>query len=116
MKNILRVMLPLAGLLAWQRTALAQPPIPIAVSNWKFAPALVETHVGETVTLHLKSSEGVHGIISGELGIPKTTLLPGKTVEVSFTPKKAGTYQVHCTIPCGEGHDKMLFIVKVDPQ
>ncbi|HEV3156410.1 MAG TPA: cupredoxin domain-containing protein [Candidatus Baltobacteraceae bacterium] len=112
----LRLILALGILLLSRQLVLAEPPINVAVSNWKFAPALVEAHVGETITLRLKSSEGVHGVFSGDLGIPKTMILPGKVVEVSFTPKKAGTYQVHCSIPCGEGHDKMFFIVKVDPQ
>jgi cytochrome c oxidase subunit 2 len=116
MKNILIVNFVLGTLLAWQPAALAQPPTNIAISNWKFTPATIKTHAGEPVTLRLKSLEGVHGIISGELGIPKKILLPGKTIEISFTPKKAGTYKVHCTIPCGEGHGKMLFIVEVDPQ
>lgn len=91
----------------------AHPSVDVVASNWKFTPATIEAHVGKKTTLHLSSSEGVHGIISDELGIPKTTILPNKAVEVSFTPKKAGTYKVHCAIPCGQGHDDMTVTVKV---
>jgi cytochrome c oxidase subunit 2 len=114
-ENMLRTMLILGTLLTGASPLSAHAPIDIAVSNWKFTPAVVTLHVGEIVTFRLKSSEGVHGIISAGLGIPKTLLLPGKVTAVSFTPKKAGTYLVHCAIPCGSGHDTMLFTVKVDP-
>jgi cytochrome c oxidase subunit 2 len=112
---MLRTMLILGTLLTGAPPVSAHAPIDIAVSNWRFAPEIVRAHVGETMTLRLKSSEGVHGIIAPGLGISKTLLLPGKVMAVSFTPKKAGTYLVHCAIPCGSGHDKMLFTVQVEP-
>lgn len=87
--------------------------VTVVASNWQFAPASVIAHVGQPITLQLSSKEGVHGIKSDDLGIPLTTLVPGKTVTVTFTPKKAGTYVVHCAIPCGPGHANMAFTVKV---
>ena len=89
------------------------PNATIVASNWKFSAATVVAHVGQPTTLQLSSKEGVHGIKSDELGIPLTTLVPGKTVTVTFTPKKAGTYVIHCAIPCGPGHATMAFTVKV---
>jgi cytochrome c oxidase subunit 2 len=97
------------------KPAPAHPSIDIVASNWKFTPATIEAHVGEETTLRITSSEGVHGVESTDVGIDKTTILPGKFVEVKFTPKKAGTFKVQCAIVCGEGHDAMLLTVKVLP-
>ena len=93
----------------------AHPPIDIVASNWKFTPAEITVHVGETQQLHLTSSEGVHGIQSDDLGIPQTTIMPNKFADVSFTPKKAGTFVVHCSVVCGAGHADMALKVNVQP-
>ena len=94
--------------------ASAHPSIDIAAANWKFTPDTIKLHVGETTTLRLTSTEGVHGIKSDELGIPLTTISPGKFVTVNVTPKKTGTYDLHCEIICGPGHGKMTLTVKVE--
>jgi cytochrome c oxidase subunit 2 len=39
--------------------------------------------------------------------------VPGHVKSVTFTPKKAGTFVLHCTIPCGPGHGKMTLTVHV---
>lgn len=96
------------------RTAApAHPSIDIVASNWKFAPATITIPLTEPTTLRLTSAEGVHGIQSDDLGIALTTIMPNKFVTVTFTPKKAGTYTLHCAIVCGAGHDDMVLVVKV---
>lgn len=89
------------------------PPVTIQASNWKFTPGSITVQVGQAVTLDLTSTEGVHGIQSSDLGIPQTTITPGSTKTVTFTPKKTGTYLVHCSVPCGPGHADMVLTVKV---
>jgi cytochrome c oxidase subunit II len=96
-----------------QVRAVAHPSIDVAASNWKFTPNTITLHVGETTQLRLTSTEGVHGIKSLELGIPLTTITPGKFVTVSVTPKKAGLYVLHCEIMCGPGHANMYLTIKV---
>jgi cytochrome c oxidase subunit 2 len=98
----------LAPLAAW-----SHPSIDIVASNWKFTPGTITVHLNEPATLRLTSSGGVHGIASSELGIPKTTIVPNSYVTVTFTPKKLGTYEIHCAIICGAGHSDMEIIVKV---
>ncbi len=96
--------------------ASAHPPIDIAASNWKFTPAKITVPVNEETTLRFTSTGGVHGVKSDDLGIPDTVISPGKFVEVKFTPKKAGTYVIHCSVVCGPGHpDMALTIVVTDP-
>jgi cytochrome c oxidase subunit 2 len=107
----------LAGVavMALAAPAFAHPTIDVVASNWKFTPATIELHVGETTVLHVTSSAGVHGLKSDELGIPQTTIMPGKFVDVEVTPKKAGTYKIYCSIVCGSGHGDMLLTVEVKP-
>jgi cytochrome c oxidase subunit 2 len=93
--------------------ASAHPTIDIAVANWKFTPSKITIPVGEPTTLRLTSTSGVHGVKSDELGIPMTTIPNGKLVEITFTPKKAGTYVIHCQIFCGPGHADMTLTVVV---
>lgn len=92
----------------------ANSPIDVTTSNWKFTPDAIVLHVGQPTLLRLTSSEGVHGIKSDELGIPLTTLTPGKIVALQVTPRKAGTFVLHCAIICGPGHSKMTLTVTVE--
>ncbi len=94
--------------------AIAHPSIDLTASNWKFTPNAIVLHVGETTQLRITATEGVHGIKSDELGIPQTVLPPGKVVTIDVTPKKVGTYILHCTIMCGPGHDNMTLTIKVE--
>ncbi len=95
--------------------AMAHPTIDIVASNWKFTPAKISIPVNEPTTLRLTSSSGVHGIESKDLGIELTTITPGKFELVTFTPKKAGTYVLHCAVVCGPGHGDMTLTVEVTP-
>lgn len=92
----------------------AHPTIDIVASNWKFTPDTISVPVGEPTTLRLTSNEGVHGIASKELGIDDTTIMPNKFVTVTFTPNKAGTYVVHCSVICGAGHPNMALTIKAE--
>lgn len=113
-KTLLALMVAtVAALGAGTMYASAHPPIDIVAANWKFTPATVTVPLGEATTLHLTSSGGVHGIKSDDLGIPQTTISPGKFVDVTFTPKKAGTYVLNCSVFCGPGHPNMALTIVV---
>ncbi len=98
-------------------SAIALPAAPatieVAASNWKFTPNAITLRAGVTTQLHLTATGGVHGIKSDDLGIPLTVISPGQGVVVNVTPKKAGTYVLHCAVICGIGHSKMAFTVVV---
>ena len=102
-----------AGIVTAAAPVLAHPSIDIVASNWKFTPNTIELHVGETTTLRVTSSEGVHGLQSDDLGIKQSMLMPGSYTTVDVTPKKAGTYVIHCSIMCGAGHPNMTLTVHV---
>lgn len=78
-----------------------------------FSPSTITVKAGEPVTLKFVGTSGVHGVESKDLGIPATTITPGSTKTVTFTPQKPGTYTLHCTIPCGPQHGNMVVTVKV---
>ncbi len=102
-----------AGLAFATLPAAATSSITIVTSNWKFTPSTITLHVGRTTTLRLTSREGVHGLQSSDLGIPQTAIMPGTVKTVDVTPRKAGTYVLHCSIFCGAGHPNMTLTVKV---
>ena len=106
-------LIAIAGLVFVPSSVRAHPSIDIVASNWKFTPSTIELHVGETTTLRLTSSEGVHGLQSDDLGIKQTTIMPGSFQTVDVTPKKAGKYVIHCSIMCGAGHADMALTVNV---
>lgn len=78
-----------------------------------FSPAQITVHAGQPVTLKFVGTSGVHGVESKDLGIPATTITPGSSKTVTFTPQKPGTYTLHCTIMCGPQHGNMALVVKV---
>ncbi len=94
-------------------TGAAHPSIDIVAANWKFTPNAISVPVGEPTTLRLTSAGGVHGLKSDELGIADTVIMPNKFVTVTFTPHKAGTYVVHCSVICGAGHPNMALTITV---
>lgn len=86
--------------------------IDVTASNWQFTPGTITVHLNKATTLHFISKQGVHGIASSDLGITNTVIMPSATA-VTFTPHKLGTYQLHCTIPCGPRHANMVLTIKV---
>ncbi len=77
--------------------------VSLEASNWKFNQEKFEVKAGQPVTINLKSTEGVHGIIVEGLGIEIS-----KEGSKTFTPDKPGEYKILCSIPCGPDHGKMV--------
>lgn len=72
-------------------------------SNFKFDQEEYNVSVGETMELTMRNEQGRHGV--GIVGLD-INLIEGDTVEYTFT--EPGTYDVVCTIACGEGHAEMV--------
>jgi cytochrome c oxidase subunit 2 len=94
--------------------AYAADTIQIVPVPSSFSPNKITLHQGVTTRLEFTRTQGVHAIQSTDLGIPLTTLAPGKDVVIEVTPKKAGTYVLHCEVICGEDHDNMTLTVTVE--
>lgn len=91
----------------------AAPQTVTITASTNFSPSVITVKAGEPVTLKFVGNSGVHGVESKDLGIAATTITPGSTKTVTFTPQKPGTYTVHCTIMCGPNHAQMAVVVKV---
>lgn len=94
-------------------SAASDPQVVSIDTTTAFSPSEITVHAGQPVELKFVGKGGVHGVESADLGIPSTTIVPGSTKTVNFTPKKAGTYTLHCTVPCGPNHAKMALVIKV---
>lgn len=109
------VTIPIALVAATAAVASNANPSPVHITAVvsKFTPAKVTLQKGVTTDLVFTDNEGVHSIESSALGIPQTTLLPGKTVTIPVTPKADGTFVLRCETFCGEDHDAMSLVVNV---
>jgi len=87
--------------------------IAVTAYRYSFEPETITVHEGEPVKLVLTSKDVTHGIANDDLGIANTVIFKGKTSTVTFTPKKLGTYKVHCSVFCGIGHGDMVLTVNV---
>ncbi len=71
--------------------------------NFGFDPAVMEVNAGDTVVLHMTSDDVDHGIGINEFLINKR-VQPGIPVTHEFIADKRGTFEIYCSIPCGDGH------------
>ncbi|MFC0210987.1 cupredoxin domain-containing protein [Paenibacillus chartarius] len=78
--------------------------VKIEASNWKFDQAEYRVKKGQPVTITFDSKQGMHNAAIADLKITVDTNKKTHT----FTPDKAGTYEIRCMIPCGQGHTTMV--------
>jgi cytochrome c oxidase subunit 2 len=108
--------LALAVLAANPGPAPAGEPLPvveISARRFEFVPSKVTLRKGETVTLRLRSQDVTHGFYMKALGID-ATIEPGKTTDVTLTPRAPGSYTVICDHFCGAGHGNMHMEIVVE--
>jgi heme/copper-type cytochrome/quinol oxidase subunit 2 len=69
---------------------------------------VIEVSKGDLVVLKLRSSDVIHGFSFKDAGIfIRDGIQPGKTVLVSFTADKVGTFTFSCNAICGDNHQNM---------
>ncbi|MDH4133949.1 MAG: cupredoxin domain-containing protein [Gammaproteobacteria bacterium] len=102
----------LAGLAFSLSLGAAEPMVvDVKLDSYSFKPDKITVKAGQPVTLKLVNEATFipHNLVirSPEAGIEiKLDLSAGKSGEVSFTPTKAGTYEMICdkTPPIGKSH------------
>jgi cytochrome c oxidase subunit 2 len=82
----------------------------LKASNFKFDQAEYRVKKGEPVTITLDNTQGVHGASIKEFKIN----LDNSNKTVTFTPDKAGSFPINCSIMCGSGHANMKTILIVE--
>ena len=70
--------------------------------------------LGEPVVLELTTVDRKHGFQVSDLNIDEN-IEPGKITRVRIVPDKAATYDFHCTVFCGSGHEEMAGQIVVSP-
>ncbi len=86
------------------------PPAPQKVAmqakRFEYTPQTVTVKKGQPVELSLSTLDRLHGFSAPDLGL-HAEIWPGKTTVLTFTPQKAGTFELHCDIFCGVDHENM---------
>ena len=72
--------------------------IKIEAGNFYFKPDVITIKKGEKVKLVLDNKGGFHDLLIDELGVNSGRIGEGKTIEVIFTPDKAGTFEFYCSV------------------
>jgi len=88
--------------------------IQVTAERFKFTPAVIQLKVGEPVVLELTSLDRKHGFQVPDLKIDET-IEPGKVTRIRIVPDKAATYDFHCSVFCGSGHEEMAGQIVVSP-
>jgi cytochrome c oxidase subunit 2 len=88
--------------------AVAQAPRVIRVSAKKFifTPDKIALTRGEPVVFELSSEDVLMGFSLPDFNL-RTDIVPGKTVQLAFTPDKAGEFDFICDVFCGDLHEDM---------
>lgn len=81
----------------------------ITASNFEFDQKEYHVKAGTKYTIKFTNKLGKHGAAIKDLGIDLSDSNP--TQEYTFD--KPGTYELHCSIMCGQGHGDMISTIVV---
>ena len=88
--------------------------ISIGAKKFEFSVNEIRLKKGKPVTFVLSASDFVHGFNVPDFNV-RADFIPGKTVEVTFTPDRSGKFAFVCDNFCGEDHDRMNgFLIVTD--
>ena len=88
--------------------------IQVTAERFKFTPSMIRLKAGVPVVLELTTTDRKHGFQVPDLKIDET-IEPGKVTRVRIVPDKAGTWEFHCSVFCGSGHEEMAGQIVVSP-
>ena len=92
---------------AGMRTARGQDQvIKVTARKFSFTPAEIVLKKGQPVTLELSTEDVFMGFSAPDFKM-RSDIVPGKTMRLTFTPDKAGTFPFICDVFCGDGHESM---------
>lgn len=74
--------------------------VKVTAKEFAFEPKEVKVKAGQSVKLVLENKGVIeHDIVFDKLGVKTATIQPGKTAELTFTPKAKGRYAIYCSVP-----------------
>jgi cytochrome c oxidase subunit 2 len=80
--------------------------IELTARKFEFGTKEIRVKKGQPVTLVLRAEDFAHGFSVPDFKV-RADFVPGKNVEVTFTPDRAGSFDFLCDNFCGDGHDDM---------
>jgi cytochrome c oxidase subunit 2 len=103
------------GYLAAAVLAGAPSSVALTASKYEFSRTEIKARKGQPVTFSLSTSDFPHGFSLPDFGV-RADLVPGKTIEVTFTPDKVGRFVFLCDNFCGDEHDRMTGFLVVSEE
>ncbi len=85
----------------------------IEAKRFAFVPNTIRVKKGDNVVLQIVAIDATHGFAAPDLGIDET-INQGQTVTVVLPTDRTGTFQFHCSVPCGPGHADMTGQIVVE--
>lgn len=89
--------------------ALAQPAervIRIAARKFEFTPSEITLDKDVPVVLELTSDEVTMGFNAPDFKAD-VEIIPGQLTRLRLVPDRTGTFEFHCDVFCGDGHEDM---------
>lgn len=81
--------------------------VKITAKKFEYSPNEIRIKTGVPTVFEFTSLDRVHGFTVPDLGGIRATIEPGKVTRITILAPKAGTYEFHCDLFCGEGHEGM---------
>ena len=87
--------------------------IKVRARKFTYDPDEITVKLNEPVVLELTSDDVVMGINIPDFGV-RSDIIPGQTHRLRLVPDKTGTFEFHCDIFCGTGHEDMSGTLHVE--
>ena len=87
-------------------SAAPEQVIKISAKRFEYSPSVITVKLNTPVVLEFTSLDRTHGFAVPDLKL-EAEIKAGETTRVRFVPGKLGTFEFHCNIFCGSGHEEM---------
>jgi heme/copper-type cytochrome/quinol oxidase subunit 2 len=79
----------------------------IHASSYEYLPGLIRVNPGDEITIHLTSTDVVHGLYLDGYGL-EIIADPGQSQKLTFTADRSGSFRFRCSVTCGDLHPFMI--------
>jgi cytochrome c oxidase subunit II len=94
------------GVRAHLGAAATEQVIHLTAKKFEYSPNEITVKKGQPVVIEIVSLDRKHGFTIPDLKV-RSDVKPGTQNVVRFTPDKTGTFNFHCDLFCGSGHEGM---------
>lgn len=88
--------------------------IHVTMRQWGYEPGIITVNRGDTVTLHLKSVDVLHGIYIDGYDLQQL-VYPEEDQTLTFVADRPGRWMFRCSHTCGSFHPYMTGWLRVQP-